>query len=179
MRRALLAALLPFALVTPATASGSTLVITDPAGDWAVAGQDILRATLDSDGASVAGTIELAGPRELPTSYYVRLADGCESWILLLRDAGLPTEHAYLSHTPCSTLSQVPGTTATEHPATAAVDGTTVTITAPYAAGLAPGTRVTEVTATASVNYRAVCSTSPDCYGTGDRAHRAGSYTLS
>jgi hypothetical protein len=177
MRRVLLA-LLPFALVTPATASDNTVTITDPAGDWVVAGQDVLRVTVGSDGTSVTGRVELAGPRTLPTSYYVTLSDDCEHWGLVLRDAGLPTQRAYLSHTPCYTLGQVPGTTLTEHPATASLDGTTVTITAPYAAGLAPGTQVTEVSASASVSYRGVCTTPPDCVGTGDIAAGVVSYTL-
>jgi hypothetical protein len=157
MRVAILAALAA-AVVTavPANAASRPAVVSDPKGDWAVPGQDLLGARLsavtDNGVRSLRADIELADVPVPGTTYTVQLAnEGCESWALVVSTYGTPEEFASLQHFPCA-LTGLPASDAAVA-GTFTVTGKTLRVTAPYGVGLRRGSHLTYGGASAATAF--------------------------
>jgi hypothetical protein len=155
--RPLLAALCAATLLAaPAHAGSRPATVTDPKGDWAVAGQDLVRARLYSVTAgtrALRADVELADVPVTGTTYAVQLGNeaSCESWALVVTFYGTPEQSASLQHFPCS-VTGLPGSDASIA-ATFAVTGKTLRLTAPYGLGLRRGTRLTYGGASAATYF--------------------------
>ena len=141
----------------PAHAAASTVTFTDPAGDWAVAAQDIVKVSLQSasHGAErvVSIDITLAAPVGTAyTIYAVGFRSGSLCYGLTGETAsgqaagysagGVSSVPADLSVVRCAGDATQQATTA---PATMTVHGATVHIGAAYALGLRPGLRLSDI----------------------------------
>jgi hypothetical protein len=160
MRAALLAAFAA-AVVTavPANAASRPAVVSDPKGDWAVPGQDLLGARIypvtDNGVRSLRADVALADVPVPGSTYNVLLAgEGCESWTLVVSLYATPEESASLQHFPCA-LTGLPTSDAAVT-GTFTVTGRTLHITVPYGAGLRRGSHLTHAGASAATAFVAL-----------------------
>lgn len=141
----------------PAHAAPSAVTFTDPAGDWPVASQDVVKVTVQS---ALRGSIHVvsaditlaAAPGPEFTVYALGFRSGATCYGLQAETAnGAPAGYsaggassvpADLSAVDCNGDATQQATTA---PATVTVHGATVHITADYALGLRPGLRVKDI----------------------------------
>ena len=141
----------------PAHAAPSAVTFTDPAGDWAVASQDVVKVTMQSAlrGGERAVSVDItlaAPPGPEYTMYVLGFRAGSTCYGLQAETAnGAPAGYsaggasavpADLSAVDCYGNGTQQATTA---PATVAVHGATVHISAVYALGLRPGLRVKDI----------------------------------
>lgn len=143
MTRTITPALVALALAaSPATAAPAD--VRDAAGDWPVASEDVLRVRLENtkvDGApAVRAVVTLAAPTDPAAAYFVHLGAGCMTWTLGTRGGA---EGPFLAEYGCDTPVRMP----TMLPATAAVSGNDVVLTAPLAGHLRRGTVVAHLAA--------------------------------
>lgn len=151
-------------ITLPARADSSSLTFTDPAGDWQVASQDIVKVTLRSVSAAskhwLEADITLAAPVGAAyTSYVVSFRAGNTCYALATSTVnGAPAQHSAgdasmtpssLSAASCSDTAAQP----TGASATAAVHSSTLQIRAPYALGLRRGLRLQDVGAVVGTQY--------------------------
>lgn len=149
VRRALPLLLAVVAAASPATAAPAPQV-TDPAGDWGVASQDVLWARLSSTGTKAApvlrGELRLAAaPAPGTTSrYWLGFHVGCVAYRFTYVWSGAPQgsgatleEYSYCAGTAAPVRNPVDRT----YPVTVAVKGTTVVWQAAYAGAIRRGAR--------------------------------------
>lgn len=174
------------ALVTPATASPARRTpnrasVTDPAGDWPVASEDILGVRVETvrvDGKpALRAVITLAAEPDPLTEYFVSVAGRCHTWTIFNRTPYAASADARLMYSECVAPSR-PATLPASAPATVVVSGKDVVLTAPYALGLATGMRIMSVTAVASVRGAAVSAPVVGFRWTGDYASADVVYAL-
>lgn len=140
MTRPVLAALLA-ALAFAAPAHAAPPQISDPAGDWLVPSQDVVRvrlerATLDGRPA-LRAVLTLAATPDPTATYYARLTVGCEDWLLGNRWVTRP--EPFLTRTGCAAQAMVEQPVF--EPATMTTSGNDVAFVAALPAGTA-GRRV-------------------------------------
>ena len=141
----------------PAHAAPASVTFTDPAGDWSVPSQDVIKVTVQSAlrGAIhvVSVDITLAAPVGPEyTLYALSFRSGATCYGMSAETAngastgysagGASSVPAALSATDCNYDATKQPTTA---PATVTVHGATIHISADYALGLRPGLRVKDI----------------------------------
>lgn len=148
MRRIAPALLALLALAGPATAAPRN-GISDPKGDWPVAGQDVISAKLSSalvNGKPVLrGELRLAeAPGAGPASYVVAFSLGCHSYAFD-KSTQATGEHVALSYSDyCTPEDDDPVRVGAdkEYPATVTLKGSTLVWQAPYVGHVKRGARV-------------------------------------
>lgn len=148
MRRTLLAALVAAVAALPSTAQAApSPQVIDKKGDWVVASQDLVTARLSSVlvGGKPALRADLTfaeAPGQVPTTYQFGFTKGCLGYGFTYEAQA--TAKASFVRTECYTGAEgVAGTPKqTTFPATATISGTTLTMIAPYAGGIARGNKV-------------------------------------
>lgn len=155
MRRlpVLLAVVAAAATSAPAIAATSPSKIKpqvhDAAGDWKVASQDVLDATVTATAKQVRGDLHLAAPpaQGIPGKYDIGLYVGCTPYSLHFTwNGGLPGSAATLDRYACNTgdvvQDELNGRPVASTPATATITPTGLRIVAAPTAALHRGVRV-------------------------------------
>jgi hypothetical protein len=151
---AVLAAVAAAATCAPATAAtGTTTVkpqVRDAAGDWKVASQDILDATVTATAKQIRGDLHLSAPlaQGIPGKYDIGMYVGCAPYSLHFTwNGGLPGSTATLDQYACSTGGTAPDEIdalrpIASTPATATLTPTGIRIVAAPTKALHRGVRV-------------------------------------
>jgi hypothetical protein len=157
---ALLAAA-PAGAATSRPAATTSPGIKDAAGDWPVTSQDIVdvRVSTVRSGrtSAVRAVLTLTAAPDGVAQYSVGLGSACDSWVLSARSiGGGDMQDSRLQHVVCGSGTSFLTATPENAPATVAVSGNTVILTAPYALGLRKGLQITSLTGTASPFFTGV-----------------------